>query len=196
MKTQINPLFAAGEYRAFELQGEDLADLQYFFEANPEYFLAVEGRPAKPSEAEEEFHDAPPEGWSYTKSWYMGFVDETSDLIGMASLVSDLLAKGVWHIGLFMVATARFGSGDANALYQGLEDWVILNGAQWFRLGVVEGNTRAERFWEKVGFVETRKRYGIEMGNLINTVRYMMKPLAGGTLPEYLALVTRDQPDV
>ncbi len=175
-------LFSSGTLRAFELQKEDTPELQRFFEANPEYFLAVEGRPAKSTEAEEEFHDVPPEGWNYTKLWYLGFVNETNAMIGMASVVSDLLAERVWHIGLFMVATPRFGSGDARALYQALEEWAIGNGAQWFRLGVVEGNTRAERFWEKVGFVETRKRHGIEMGNLVNTVRYMAKPLAGGTL--------------
>ena len=188
-------LFSTGTLRAFELQKEDIPELQRFFEANSEYFLAVEGRPAKPTEAEEEFHDAPPEGWSYNKLWYLGFVDETNAMIGMASIVSDLLAEKVWHIGLFMVATARFGSGDAKALYQALEGWAFSNGAQWFRLGVVEGNVRAERFWEKVGFVETRKRHGIEMGNLVNTVRYMAKPLTRGTLTEYLSLVARDRPD-
>ncbi len=188
-------LFSTESYRAFELRKKDIPQLQRFFEANPEYFLAVEGRPAKPTEAEEEFQDAPPVDWSYTKLWYLGFVDNSNTMIGMASIVSDLLAENVWHIGLFMVATPRFGSGDALTLYQALEDWVIGNGAHWFRLGVVEGNTRAERFWEKVGFVETRKRHGIEMGNLVNTVRYMAKPLAGGTLPEYLSLVERDRPD-
>jgi len=62
-------------------------------------------------------------------------------------------------------------------------------------LGVVEGNTRAERFWEKAGFVQVRKRYSVEMGNLVNTLRIMAKPLAGGTLAEYLALVSRDRPE-
>ena len=33
------------------------------------------------------------------------------------------------------------------------------------------------------------------MGRKVNTVRVMVKPLAGGTLPAYLALVARDRPD-
>ncbi len=112
----------------------------------------------------------------------------------MADVCSDLLAADVWHIGLFMIATARFGNGEARALFQALEDWTIQNGAKWLRLGVVKGNSRAERFWEKTGFMETRRRDGVEMGNLVNTVSYMFKPLVGGSISEYLELVERDRP--
>lgn len=188
-------LFITKNLRAFELQAEDIPELQRFFEANPEYFLAVEGRPARPDEAHAEFYSELPPEYSFTKMWYLGFVDEADSMVGMASLASDFLAQNVWHIGLFMVATPRFGSGDAQALYQALENWAIRSGAQWFRLGVVEGNRRAERFWDKVGFVDVRKRHGVEMGNRINTIRYMVKPLAGGTLYEYLALVACDRSD-
>ena len=62
------------------------------------------------------------------------------------------------------------------------------------QLGVVAGNSRAERFWEKCGFVEVRKREGMAMGTKINTVRVMVKPLGGGALAEYLAGVERDNP--
>jgi RimJ/RimL family protein N-acetyltransferase len=189
------PLFSVGSLRSFELQSEDIPELQRFFEANPEYFLAVEGRPASPSEADEELHSELPAGWSFTRMWFLGFVDDAHSLVGMASLVSDFLALNVWHIGLFMVATARYGSGDAQALYRAMEDWAVRCGAQWLRLGVVEGNTRAERFWEKAGFVQVCKRHSVEMGQLVNTLRIMAKPLAGGTLAEYLALVARDRPE-
>ena len=123
------------------------------------------------------------------------FVDDANQLVGMASLVSDLLAANVWHIGLFMVATARHGNGDAQSLYRDLEEWVVRSGAEWLRLGVVEGNSRAERFWLRAGFVEVRKRGPLEMGTRVNTIRVMAKPLAGGALTQYLALVTRDQPE-
>jgi GNAT superfamily N-acetyltransferase len=195
MHLTLPPLFSTMNLRAFELQAEDIPELQRFFDENPEYFLAVEGRPAGPDEARAEFYNELPAGYSFTKMWHMGFVDDGNSLIGMASLASDFLAQKVWHIGLFMVATTRFGSGDAQALYQALEDWAIQSGAQWFRLGVVEGNSRAERFWGKAGFVEVRKRHAVQMGYLVNTIRYMVKPLAGGRLPEYLSLVDRDRPE-
>jgi GNAT superfamily N-acetyltransferase len=114
----------------------------------------------------------------------------------MANVVSDFLAKGVWHIGLYIVATRLHGSGLAQLLYEHLERWSHELGARWMRLGVVEGNRRAERFWERNAFAEVRKRHGVEMGARTNTVRVMAKPLDSANLSEYLALVARDRPEL
>jgi GNAT superfamily N-acetyltransferase len=197
MNTQgpATALFAAADYRAVELGTDDIPALQRFFEINPEYFLTVTGEPPTATEAHEEAQGAPLQGWSFTRKWLIGIVDETDSLVAMADVISDLLAPGVWHIGLMIVATRLHGRGVAQTLYGSLERWMHDSGAQWLRLGVVEGNARAARFWERQAFVEVRKRSGIEMGNRVNTVRVMVKPLRGGTLPEYLALVARDRPD-
>jgi len=181
--------------RAHELSAAHIADLQRFFDLNPEYFLAVTGQGPSPTEGADEIHGTLPEGWSFTKKWSIGFTDETDSMIGMANVVSDLLAPRVWHIGLFIVATRLHSSGAARRLYERLEGWAHDLGAQWLRLGVVEGNSRAERFWERCGFVDVRKRNGVEMGERSNTIRVMAKPLDGGTLREYLALVARDRPE-
>ena len=92
------------------------------------------------------------------------------------------------------VAPARHGSGVAQTLYQQLERFASDSGARWLRLGVVRGNARAERFWERCGFVEVRMRRAVAMGKRVNDLRVMAKPLAGGTLGEYLSLVPRDRP--
>jgi len=189
------PLFATARFRAIELRAPEVPALQRFFDANPEYFLAVTGRGPDPSEAHGEVHGALPEGFSFTRKWTIGFVDETGSLIGVANVVSDLLAQGVWHIGLFIVATRLHGTGMAQALYQQLESWSRSLGARWMRLGVVAGNARAERFWERRAFAEVRKRHDMQMGERTNTVRVMAKPLDGGTVLEYLALVARDRPE-
>lgn len=174
----------------------DLAPmLQRFFEENPAYFMATSGEPAGPDEAREEIISELPTGWRFTRKWVVGYVDSHGSLVAMANIITDLLAPAVFHIGTFIVATARHGTGDAQMLYRGLEVWSIVNGANWMRLGVVKGNTRAERFWKSAGYVSVRERHGIQMGNRTTTVCAMMKPLAGGNLAAYLALVPRDQPE-
>ncbi len=188
-------LFAAGRFRAIELGLEDAAELQRFFDANPEYFVIVTGRGPQASEAEQEIGRSLPEGWPFTKRWVIGFFDQADSMIAMADVVSDLLAQSVWHIGLFIVATRLHGTGIAQLLYEHLEAWACENGARWLRLGVADGNTRAERFWQRCGFVEIRKRDGVQVGTRTLTIAVMFKPLAGGGLPEYLALVARDRLD-
>ena len=186
--------FTKAGQRAVEIGVNEIPVLQRFFEMNPEYFLSVNGEIAGPGEAHEEVHGRLPADWPFTKKWVLGIFSDQGALVAMLNVVSDLLAKGVWHIGLFMVASELWGTGTAQFLLRQLENWAVAGGAEWLRLGVVEGNARAERFWERAGFVETRKREGLSMGTKVNTVRVMAKALAGGSLSEYLALVKRDNP--
>ncbi|MFN8411401.1 MAG: GNAT family N-acetyltransferase [Anaerolineales bacterium] len=169
--------------------------LQRFFEENPEYFLTVQGEPAGPNEAYEEIHGQLPEGWGFTRKWVIGYLNENDSLVAVVNIISDFLVSGVWHIGLFMVATSLHGSGTAQTIYHSIEHWAKSNSANWVRIGVVQGNARAERFWETLGFLETRTRTGYKMGKQINTVRVMVKPLTGGTLQQYLSLIERDRPE-
>src|SRR5689334_15119594 len=115
------PLFVTGAWRCVELRVADEADLQRFYEANPEYSLAVDGVPPAADAARETFEAMPPSGWPFKRKWVLGFRDDDDDaLAGMADLLSNLFVEGVWHIGLFIVATRLHGHGAAEILYDGL----------------------------------------------------------------------------
>ena len=193
--TRATTLFSSGSYRCSEIDFRDAERLQRFFEANPEYHVAVNGEPPRSDEARLEFESSLPAGWPYAKRWLVRFTDADDSMVAMADAIEDLFAAGVWHLGLFVVATPLHGGGAAYRLYDDLETWMRCRGARWSRLGVVEGNVRAERFWEKVGYFEVRKRNGVAMGRRVNTLRVMVKPLAGGRLADYLAAVARDRPE-
>jgi GNAT superfamily N-acetyltransferase len=195
MPTITLPVSPIPTLRIIELTPDHAPLLQEFFDANPAYFLATSGAPAGPGEALEEITSELPAGLSFTRKWVMGYANEEGALVAMANIITDLLAASVFHVGTFIVATERHGTGDAQALYQGLEGWAASNGAAWMRLGVVEGNTRAERFWASQGYLAVRQHPNYQMGNRSVTVRTMVKPLSGGTLAAYLTLVPRDQPE-
>ena len=176
---------------------DDTAELQRFFDANPEYFLSVDGEPPAPDAAAHELVDVPPAGMPYREMLLLGVTDRVDPggaLVAMATVVEGFIADPVWHIGLFIVATSLHGSGAAQEIHRELERWMVERGASWVRLGVVAGNARAERFWERSGYVETRRRGPMVMGRKTNVLRVMVKPLAGGSVDEYLALVERDRP--
>ena len=175
-----------------ELPREEIPRLQAFFAANPEYFLAVEGRPPGEDSGREEYESLPPAQWSFDRKIVLVFEDSSGSILAMADLIANLFSKGVWHVGLFVVATSLHGTGAAKAMYEHLESWMRANGAHWSRLGVVVGNERAERFWMRMGYKEVRKRLGVAMGARTNDIRVMMKPLADGSMDEYFALVKRD----
>jgi RimJ/RimL family protein N-acetyltransferase len=188
-------LFNVGGIRAVELQHADVPQLQRFFEANPGYFVSVSGEPPGKDEAQEELLSEIPTDWPFTKKWAIGFVDATGSLTAMATVISDMLAPGVWNVGFFILETREHGQGVAQGLYEGLQTWTCGLGAQWLRLGVVAGNARAERFWERVGFIEVRRRNDVPMKSAVVTMRVMVKAVGSMGLAEYLARVGRDRSD-
>lgn len=188
-------LFANGAWRVARLAEEDIPRLQRFYEANPEYHRDVGGRAPLPDEARDDFHDVLPPEFPHRERWLLGFDEGGARLAAVADVISDLFAPGVWHIGFFMVDADLRGSGAAPAMYAGLERWMRDQGARWVRLGVVMGNSRAERFWEKCGYRELRRRSPYRVGIRDTTLRVMAKPLAGEGFAEYLSRVARDRPE-
>ncbi|WP_408209594.1 GNAT family N-acetyltransferase [Paraburkholderia sediminicola] len=93
------------------------------------------------------------------------------------------------------ICIALAAEGVATRIYEGLEAWLRASGAKWLRLGVIVGNNRAERFWERSGFLDVRRRRGVQMKDRVHSLRVMVKPLTGASLPEYLNVVPRDCPD-
>lgn len=189
------PLFSGQGWSVRPLDATQVPRLQALFDANPGYFQAINGRNAEPDEAQREIDELPPPHLPFRQRWVAGLFDDAGALVGALVLLADLGTPGVWHVALLLVDQARHGSGLAGQVLTGLQAWVRAQGAQWLRLGVVVGNLRARRFWLRQGFQPTRLRRGIDTGGRINDLQVMVKPLAGGTLADYLALVPRDRPD-
>lgn len=188
------PLFHAAGHSVRQLQATDVPALQALFDANPAYFQAVNGRPAKPDEAQAEFDEVPPAHLPFARQWKAGIHDGQGQLVGTVVVLSDFCAAGVWHLGLFLLATRLHGSGLAARLHEALLDWARDQGALWMRLSVIVGNARAERFWARQGYTEVRRRHGIDTGGRLNDARVMVRALGNQDLAAYLARVPRDQP--
>lgn len=193
--SQALPGCSVAGIRVIELGARDAVELQDFFERAPEYFIAVNGEPATPTEAREELQGQLPAGWTCSRMYWLGYRDVEGRWVAVVNIAADLLALGVWHIGLLLVDARLHGTGLAQQLHGDLEAWAVRNGAQWLRLTVVIGNTKAERFWPKLGYVQVRTREGITMGRQVNKVSIQVKALAGGQVEDYLAQVLRDRAD-
>ncbi|WP_339428071.1 GNAT family N-acetyltransferase [Pseudomonas sp. RA_105y_Pfl1_P41] len=180
--------------RVVELCASDEAELQRFFERAPDYFIAVNGEPATPTEAREELHGQLPTGWTCRRMYWLGYRDADDQWVAVVNIAADLLASGVWHIGLLLVDSCLHGTGLAQRLHADLEKWAAKKGAQWLRLTVVIGNIKAERFWPRLGYAQVRTREGVTMGRQVNRVSIQVKALAGGAVEDYLRLVARDRP--
>ena len=98
-------LFEAGPWRAWPLSVDDAPWLQDFFNANPLYFVTVNGRPAGPGDALAELTERPPAEMPFRDLHWLAFVDEdqlilqrvpvTLAIIGASQLVALAIALPV-----------------------------------------------------------------------------------------------------
>jgi GNAT superfamily N-acetyltransferase len=190
----VSMLFQADGHPVRELRDEDLDAVQALFDANADYFVLVGGQPPRPDEARTEFAELPPPHLTFSRRHFAGVFAPGGALVGLLVVVTDLGAAGVWHVALLLLDRPVRGTGLAHRLLHALEAWALAGGARWLRLGVVEGNAVAERFWARCGLREVRRREYVNASGRTVGVRVMAKPLAGGTLDEYLRLVPRDAP--
>ena len=79
------PLFRAGPLSCAEIVSGDLPALQRFFQANPEYHIAVTGDAPAPDEAQQEFESLPPADWPFERKWLLRFDQDDGSMIGMAT---------------------------------------------------------------------------------------------------------------
>ncbi len=179
-------LIDSEKFSARELSDHDIPTLQQFYSANQDYFLIANGIPVRDDEARREFDDLPPPEMPFNQRYIIGFHDNDENLIGMTHVLSDFLAPEAWQISFFIIETSLHGKGNARAIYDRLENWIERNGANWIRLGVITNNHKAERFWEKCGYTEVRKRLGVKFGCRTHDQRVMVKPLGQHTIDEYL----------
>lgn len=188
-------LFASATLRAVPLAAHDLPRLQALFDGNPGYFWRINGCAPPADAAQAEFDDAPPPHLGFSQRWVLGVQQLDGELVGVIHLLSDLGTAGAWHIALFWLVDALQGRGLAEPLHTALEQHARVQGALWLRLSVIAGNARAERFWQRLGYHEVRRRLGVDTGGRLNDARVLIKPLAGLGLDAYLARVPRDRPD-
>lgn len=189
-------LFASADLQAVPLPAADVPRLQALFEANPGYFLRINGLPPPATAAQDEFDDLPPPHLGFGQRWMLGVhPPHDGSLVGVINLLSDLCTTGAWHIALFWLADQLHGRGLAEPLHTALQAHAQRQGALWLRLSVIAGNTQAERFWARQGYVEVRRRLGVDTGGRLNDARVLIKPLTALGIDAYLDRVPRDRPD-
>lgn len=155
MNDFVEPLpMIGGEYTLRYLTADDGAAIQQLCERCDDYFDLITGLPPGSAEAQSLFV-ALPEGSSYDDKALLGvFTAPGERLIGVVDIVRDAPAPGEWWLGALLLDPAHRNRGLGARLAQALEGWMEALGAMSVRVSVLEQNTRALAFWQRLGYVE------------------------------------------
>jgi RimJ/RimL family protein N-acetyltransferase len=140
--------------RRLSTSENDIARLQRVLELAPRYAHIVTGEPVSPSAAEQLVAALPP-GGKYDDKFVFEALQNGSS-VGCADLIRGYPTESFAFIGLLLIAEPLENQGYGTEVFRKLcevaSSW---QGCNRLRLGVLESNERAMRFWARLGFVAT-----------------------------------------
>jgi GNAT superfamily N-acetyltransferase len=176
MNRRLDPLFQTRDCHARRLGDADRIPLQTLLEQCADYFQLVCGTPPEPTAAQELFAQIP-ERKNYEDKFVIGCYSDSGRLIGVLDAIRDYPAVHEWEMGLFLLDPRQRNRGLGGQLYRGFERWVIPFGARYIRLGVVEQNEKAFRFWRRMGYEPMDKKPPQRFGMKENIIILMRRTL-------------------
>lgn len=161
-----------------QLSIEDSKAIQALYEKCLDFMLLVDGRSASPNSGVEEFQDLPP-GKSQDDHFVFGIANQKDDLVGLLDTVRGYPDETTWWIGLLLFIPEVRSQGLGQIIVESFAEYVQTRGGQAIMLGVVEENTRAYEFWNRMGFEFVRKTEPRQFGKKTHSVIVMRRTLFG-----------------
>ena len=157
------------------LGSADAPCLQRFLETCDDYFRLISGKSVGPHEADTELASLPP-GKTLDDKFFVGLQEPDGTLAGVFDLIKDYPEPGIWYLGLLLLHPANRSKGHGEAIHVQVSAWVRSQGGSAIRLGVVEKNTKALKFWTRLGYQELARK-PVQMGGHMHEVRVLQKAL-------------------
>ena len=119
--------------------------------------------PYEPNAAKDLLLDCPP-GIGLENKHVIGFISPKGEIVGLLDAIKGYPEPEIWFIGLLLFSPDNRNNGLGEMVMKYFEYWILSQGAVEIRLGVVEKNKAAIRFWEKSGFNLLEKRPPAKLG--------------------------------
>ncbi|MBF0410346.1 MAG: GNAT family N-acetyltransferase [Candidatus Riflebacteria bacterium] len=145
---------------------DDIKNVQTVFDAAPQYHLLVEGRIAASDAAIKAMSDLPPGKLRIDKIFGCYFLD--SSPVGCLDIVRGYPESYIAFIGLLLFDENHQGLGFGKQAMKYITDIAHSWQCHVLRIGVVETNSRAVKFWKREGFSEIYRKSNHEFtGDII-----------------------------
>jgi len=173
---QTEPAFDIGlqNYSVQRMSLADIAAVQEVYDRCLDYMLLVDGHAADPDGVKEDFQSVPP-GKSNEDKYVFGITEHQKGIVGLLDVLRGYPDETTWWIGTLLFVPESRSQGLGEKVVQGFVKYAQAGGAQAIMLGVVEENTRAYKFWLRMGFEFVRETEPRQFGNKMQKVRVMRR---------------------
>ena len=150
------------EYRIKLLTCKNEKQVQALCEQCSDFSMLIEGRLPEKNAGHEILFDLPPDK-ALEDKYVFGIYNENDCLSAVIELVKDYKIPGEWMLGLMMISPNERGKGLGRRLHEFVKTWVSEFQGKLLRIGVVEENYRAHKFWVEMGYTEVdriKRKFG------------------------------------
>lgn len=138
-----------------------------------DYFEMLNGYSVTLEDVENIYSELP-NTHNYQDKFLIGVFSENKDLIGIVDFLRDYPFRDSWCLGLMLLDPKFRSQGLGKKVYDDLEEWAVDLGAKVIRIGVLDQNKQAIKFWSILGFKEIETKE-IKYGNFISNVIVMIR---------------------
>ncbi len=126
-----------------------------FFEASHDYFWDFEGVLPSNSTLNEILNEVP-EG--YSKEDKLVFeINKNGNLVGIIDILKGFPTENTWMIGLVLLHPKFRGQGLGCKIHTKIKSLAKTNNIEILRIGVIESNYKASKFWNNLGYQHLKK---------------------------------------
>ncbi|GAB2025184.1 GNAT family N-acetyltransferase [Lactovum odontotermitis] len=133
------------------LNRSQLREVADVWQAAEDYARLEDGADFDALASAKEFFDALPPGKTYADKRTLG-VYKAGQLVGLVDLAENYPVKGTLFLGLLLLVPAARGQNTGNQVHQSIIRKARQENYEKLRLGVLENNPRALKFWRSQGY--------------------------------------------
>lgn len=124
-----------------------------------DYFQMVSGRKPNQEDISDFFNSLPPNK-TLDEKCSLGLY-QNNKLEGVVDIILGYPEPTIAYLGLLLINPKQRGHGLGKQIHSMLSEWLENNGITTIRLGVLESNHRAIRFWEQIGYVLEDEKFTV-----------------------------------
>lgn len=150
------------EYLIKPITSSNRDEIKYLYDLCSDYHIMCSGKNATYEDIDSifEYSDKKTSKDSLT----LGIYNKGDLLIGMVDIFKNYPDNGTWMIGLLLLSPDERNKRLGKIVHGEIKKYALTQGADTFRVGVLEQNSKGLKFWKSLGY-QQEKSTTINMGS-------------------------------
>lgn len=163
------------EYSIKPITSSNHNEIKHLYDLCSDYHIMSSGRNATDEDVDSIFKYS--ERKTLEDSLTLGVYNKYGLLIGMVDIFKNYPENGTWMIGLLLLSPKERNKNLGKIIHEEIKKYALTQGADTFRIGVLEQNTKGIKFWKLAGYQHVKSttiNIGDKESNL-NILKLLLK---------------------